>query len=105
MATGYPSSRKLRQRADLSVRPTEQGCPGKLLRRQSDKNRRPNFVLAGLDPAIHALGCSKQRRGCAGQARARRSEIVSLESDRSQACRKTFSGQPCAFAGMTNKAL
>src|SRR5271168_4432884 len=68
MATGYPSSRKLRQRADLSVRPTEQGCPGKLLRRQSEKNRRPYFVLAGLDPAIHALGCSKQRRGCAGQA-------------------------------------
>jgi len=37
-----------------------QGCPGKLLQRQSEKNRLLNFVLAGLVPAIHALGRSKQ---------------------------------------------
>jgi hypothetical protein len=39
-------------------RPREsgQGCPGKILRRPREGNRLPNFVLAGLGPAIHALG-------------------------------------------------
>jgi hypothetical protein len=68
-----------------------QGCSAKFLRRQSEKNRRPDFVLAGLDPAIHALGRSKQRRGYAGQARARRSE------------KENFPGQPCAKAGIQRR--
>src|SRR5882672_10726061 len=65
-----------------------QGGPGKLLRRQREKNPHPSLVLAGLDPAIHALDWSKQRRGYAGRARARRCEIVSREFDTSQPCRK-----------------
>jgi len=36
--------------ADLQL---PQDCPGKVLRRRREGNRLPNFVLAGLDPAIH----------------------------------------------------
>jgi hypothetical protein len=85
-----------------------QGCPGNSCGDKARKIAAPISSWPGstwLDPAIHALGCSKQRRGYAGQARARRPEIVSCESDASQACRKTFPGQPCAFAEMTNQLL
>jgi len=49
-----------------------QGCPGKNLVATKGRNSPANFVLAGLDPAIHALGQSRPRRGCADQVRARR---------------------------------
>jgi hypothetical protein len=45
-----------------------QGCSAKFLRRQSEKNRRPDFVLAGLDPAIHALGRSKTKTWIRGSS-------------------------------------
>jgi len=57
------------------------------------------FVLAGLDPAIHAFGRPKQRRGCADQVRARRLQVVSSESKPSYPCRGNFPGQPCRASG------
>jgi hypothetical protein len=37
----------------------------------ADRRRHFHIVMAGLDPAIHVLCLlSKERRGCAGQARA-----------------------------------
>jgi hypothetical protein len=36
--------------AGARIPESPQGCPGKPLRSQKEKNRRPNFVLAGLDP-------------------------------------------------------
>src|SRR5271163_1368448 len=74
---------------------TPQGCPGKIFRSQKQRSRPGYFVLAGLDPAIHAFGRTKQRRGYAGQARARRLEIVSREPYTSFPCRRNFPGQPC----------
>jgi hypothetical protein len=69
------------------------------LRRQKEGNRLPRFVLAGLDPAIHAFGRPKQRRGCADQVRARRLQVVSSESKPSYPCRGNFPGQPCCVRG------
>jgi hypothetical protein len=56
----------------LAIPAFAQGCPGKILRRQPKGNRLRQLVLAGLDPAIHAFGRPKQRRGCADQVRAKR---------------------------------
>jgi hypothetical protein len=53
--------------------PGTRSCVGR-----REGNRRANFVLAGLVPAIHALGRSRQRRGCADQVRARRPKCVSF---------------------------
>ena len=76
-----------------------QGCRDKILRAAKEGGRLPHF--AGLDPAIHAFGYPKQRRGCADQIRARRPQMVSGEPRTSHPRRENFPGQPCAFAGMT----
>src|SRR5439155_3024047 len=46
------------------------GLFGEILGRRREGNRPPIFVLAGLGPAIHAWGRSRQGRGCADQVRA-----------------------------------
>jgi very-short-patch-repair endonuclease len=90
--------------SDCSDSPSPRPSPrkrgeGKILRRQKEGNRLPRFVLAGLDPAIHAFGRPKQRRGCADQVRARRLQVVSSESKPSYPCRGNFPGQPCGKRG------
>ena len=47
----HKAADRQRAAAPLEVAVTLQSCPGKLLRRQREKNRRPDFVLAGLDLA------------------------------------------------------
>jgi len=54
-------------------RPTT-GSRGKS--RRDEERDTPNFVLAGLVPAIHGLERLKRRRGYAEQVRARRLEII-----------------------------
>jgi hypothetical protein len=53
--------------------------------------------LAGLGQAIDALGRPRQRRGYAGQARARRLEIVYCESNK-PSCKKIYLDSPCVIA-------
>jgi putative PIN family toxin of toxin-antitoxin system len=43
----------------------------------TEPDRSSVFRKAGLDPAIHAFGRPKQRRGCADQVRTRRLQVVS----------------------------
>ncbi len=60
--------------------------------------RRHFFVLAGLDPAIHASPVTPARRGCPAQGRARRFWTASYVQTR-RYCTRTFLGRPGAFGG------
>jgi hypothetical protein len=62
------------------------GCRGESWGDEGWETAAQIFVLAGLDPAPHALGRSGQRRGYADQVPAKRPKIVARAPDTSSFC-------------------